>query len=140
VAVQPWADVDIEKLAAQVVERDGKFHIMVAFMGAVPMPAVVMDKTGRLIYMNKLAEEHWKVRTKNVIGQPWPTILRLNDRDTTRVVQQSKEVLAGNHARVYVGWHNEGTNLAHMQSVLHLPFHDDDGDVLLGLLVLPKSV
>ena len=134
-----WADVDIEKLAEEVIGRNGKFHIMVSFMGIATLPAILMDRNGRLLYMNKRAEDHWKVRTKNVIGQPWPRILCLNEKDTARMAKESKAVLAANEARVFVEWFSEGTKLAHLQSVLKFPFKDDDDDTLLGVFVLPHN-
>lgn len=132
-----WADVDIEKLAAEVVGRNGKFHIMVAFMGIALMPALMMDRNGRLIYMNKHAEDFWKVKIKKVLGQQFSEILRLTEKETDALDRQVRSVLAGGEPRVFL--EQSGTDAARRQSVLKFPFTDDDDDVLLGAFILPHG-
>jgi nitrogen-specific signal transduction histidine kinase len=135
-AKSQWADIDLGKLATEVIGRNGKFHIMVAFMGISLMPALVMDRNGRLIYMNKLAEQHFGVKTTRVIGQPFAEILKLNERDTARMHRESKKVLAAHEAHVFLEFYEKPLR----QSVLKFPFTDDDDDVLLGAFILPHQV
>ena len=136
-----WVDVDIEKLATEVIGRNGKFHIMIAFMGIALMPAVVTDRNGRLIYMNKRAEVYWGMKTTNVIGQNFAEqVMHLNLKDSLRVQRESKMVLAGGEPRVFYECHEGVTDKPIRQSVLKFPFGDDDDDVLLGAFILPHAV
>jgi len=136
-----WADVDIEKLAVEVIGRNGKFHIMIAFMGIALMPAVVTDRNGRLIYMNKRAEVYWGRKTVDAIGQNFAEeVMHLNLKDSLRMQRESKMVLAGNEPRVFYESHDGVTDKPIRQSVLKFPFTDDDDDVLLGAFILPHEV
>jgi len=132
-----WSEVDIEKLAAEVISRNGKFHIMISFMAIALMPALVMDRNGRLIYMNKRAEEYWGVKITSVIGQEFVEILHLNEKDAAQMQRESRIVMAGKEPRVFLECYGKPTP---RQSVLKFPFTDDDDDILVGAFVLPHQL
>jgi PAS domain-containing protein len=135
--VAKWTDIDMEQLAAAVIGRNGKFHIMIAFMGIALMPALVTDRSGRIIYMNKRAEDYWKVKITHVIGKQFSEILNLNEVDTLAMSRESKKVLAGTEPHVFVECYAKPTP---RMSVLKFPFTDDDDDILLGAFILPHQV
>jgi|SRR5580692_11133379 PAS domain-containing protein len=135
--IAKWTDIDMEKLADAVIGRNGKFHIMIAFMGIALMPALVLDRSGRIIYFNKRAEEYWRVKITHVIGRQFSEILNLNERDAAQMARESKTVLAGTEPHVFMECYAKPTP---RMSVLKFPFTDDDDDVLLGAFVLPHAL
>jgi PAS domain-containing protein len=135
--VAKWTDIDMEQLAEAVIGRNGKFHIMIAFMGIALMPALVTDRSGRIIYMNKRAEDYWKVKITHVIGKQFSEILNLNEVDTLAMSRESKKVLAGTEPHVFVECYAKPTP---RMSVLKFPFTDDEDDILLGAFILPHQV
>ncbi len=135
--VAKWTDIDMEQLAEAVIGRNGKFHIMIAFMGIALMPALVTDRSGRIIYMNKRAEDYWEVKITHVIGKQFSEILNLNEADTLTMARESKKVLAGTEPHVFMECYSKPTP---RMSVLKFPFTDDDDDILLGAFILPHSI
>jgi PAS domain-containing protein len=130
-----WTEIDIEKLAAEVISRHGKFQTMVAFFAAVRIPSLVVDRLGRVIFMNKTAEEYWKVRVKDVRGQDAAKVMQLNERDADEMHRRSRGVIFSHEPHAYMEVFGNGK--PRRFSVLKIAFDDGDGDVLLGALVLP---
>jgi PAS domain-containing protein len=134
---QKLADVTIEKLAAELLGRNGAYHIMAAFMAIAEMPALIMDRNGRLLYMNRPAEKAWKVKIKTVMGQPFSRVMGLSETETDAMNRQQIGVLAGREPRIFL--EHFGPNSATRQSVLKIPFTDSDEEVLLGAFILPHE-
>lgn len=131
------ADISVEQLAAELIGRNGKFHIMIAFMGVAPMACLILDKNGRVLYMNKLAEDHWGVKTKTALGQQFADLLKLSAKEAAKMARQTASVLKGSHPQVFLEM--TGTGGKTRQSVFKFPFADDDAELLLGAFILPHG-
>lgn len=105
-------------------------HEITAFLAMLPLPALVKDKKGRILYLNAKAEKLWKIRTKDVLGKTLPEVLGLSERD---VRANDFKVLHLNAAQVFL---HLGSAPRSPLCMLEFPMVTAEGKRVLGAIVM----
>jgi hypothetical protein len=64
----PWAEVPQQDLHYELVHRNGRFQQLLGWMRHSLQANAVLDSSGRIIFINRAAEELWWVRIFDVQG------------------------------------------------------------------------
>jgi PAS domain-containing protein len=138
--LRPWKDILLpDEMAAEMLTRDGRFQIMVQFMRIMPVAALVIDDTSRIVFLNAAAERYWRVRLWDVRGKTLGEIMKMD--------QHEKRILSNEHANVLEPSCRGGAqvffehfrNGSERMSMLKFPFTEDENFRLIGCFVLPSN-
>lgn len=94
----------------------------------------MLDSGGRIIFINRAAEEFWQVRIFDVQGKNLCQIMHLSESETLRDRRERDISMQEKTPHVIMEGFNHGIENI---SVLYFPYVDDDGDVLMGVFILP---
>jgi PAS domain-containing protein len=138
--VRPWKDILLpNEMASEMLTRDGRFQIMISFMRIAPIVALVIDSTGRIIFMNAAAERYWKVRLWDVRGKLLADVMNMDKHETKTMSNEHASVLEPScrgGAQVFFEHFRNGSE---RMSMLKFPFTEDDNYRLIGCFVLPSN-
>lgn len=138
--VRPWNEIIIpDEMAAEMLTRDGRFQIMVSFMRIMPTPALIIDDTDRIIFMNLAAERYWKVRIWDVRGKILGELMQLDEREKKNMSKEHVKVLANSANSGAQVFYEHFRNGSERVSMMKFPFTEDDNYKLIGCLVLPAN-
>lgn len=132
----PWKDVPIEFLAEEMLKRNGRFQTLLSFSRAMPMAAAILDSSGRILSINNLAEQYWKLRVWDVRGKCLNEVLNLNQSETERLKKERERILTGKVVEIFSEHFHQG---AQRISMICIPYPDDVGDMLMLSLILPHA-
>jgi PAS domain-containing protein len=132
--VRKWITIPIEELQNEVIRRNGPFQIMLGFMRHLAQASVVLDSSGRVIFINAAMEVYWGVQFWDVLGRPFATIMRLDEMQAERNRLKRERATSGNYPEAFLEPFHQGN---HNMSMYCFPFPDDNNDLLLGAFILP---
>jgi hypothetical protein len=130
----PWAEIPIDQLSQEIIHRNGRFQQLLGWMRHSLQANAVLDGSGRVIFINHAAEELWHVRLFDVQGKHLCQIMHLSESETMRDCRERQISMEELRPHVIMEGFNHGSE--HV-SVLYFPYADDDGDVLMGVFILP---
>jgi hypothetical protein len=134
--LRKWVDIPIAEIRDELILRNGRFQAMLGWMRHSLQACLVLDTSGRLIFLNSAAEHYWKARLWDLQGQNLCQIMRLNELETARNRSERERVLSQRFPEVFLEhFHNGGQRI----SMFCFPFPDDNNDLLLGAFILPHS-
>lgn len=130
--------VPVSELANVVANRNGTFQGILAFMGVAPLPAFVKDATGRVLYLNRHAEEMFAVSVAEARGKTVPEMLGVTRREMAEGIErQDRKVLASRTPLIFVDHFREGPNPGSVGrfSTIKFRLHCDNDDAVIVTLV-----
>jgi len=131
-----WVDLTPEQLGDETQRRNGRFQVMLSFMRLSLMASIVVDSTGRLIFLNNLAEQYWKCRLWDVRGKHLSEVLRQDLNETSRSQRERERILAGGKPEIFIEHFHQGSQRI---SMFCFPFLDDHDELLMGAFILPHG-
>lgn len=137
VTYRPWKDVPTEDISEEIVARNGGFQVMLSFMRMAPMPAIVTDCLGRVLFMNPLAENYVKARVWESRGKFLNELIHLSASDAAIADRHRDSVLGGGGAMVTMETYRTGSQRI---TVCTFPFRDNSNEMLAGIFLLPQNL
>lgn len=125
-----WEKVSIDELGAALNLTNPELHTLTGFLAMLSVPAFVKDKKGRVLFLNKKAQQEWKVSASDAIGK---TVASLTGSRELEYSIKRNEARVLRHMSGYV--FNLVNKDAHLFTLL-FPVADSDGDVLIAGLVM----
>ncbi len=129
-----WVEIPLEELQNEVIRRNGPFQIMLGFMRHLSQAAVVLDASGRVIFINGAMEVYWGVQFWDVLGKSFAMVMRLDEMQSERNRLKRERATSGNYPEAFLEPFHQGK---HDISMYCFPFPDDNNDLLLGAFILP---
>ncbi len=140
-----WEKLAADEIADAIANADdSNFRMILSFITMLPVPGIVKDRTGRVLYMNRRAESAFNIQSRQACGLQVSDILQICDRHLiNKLRHQDHDVIAANTAMAFfdVATDTDGRprSKAARYAVLKFPFCDWEGDVLIGALMLRTS-
>jgi len=129
-----WVSIPNSELQAEVIRRNGPFQLMLGFMRELFHAAVVVDASGRVIFINRAMEIYWRVNLWDVQGRQFAEVMQLDEPAAERNANRRREATSGRYPDAFLeGFHSR----PHWISMYWFPFADASGDLLLGAFILP---
>jgi transcriptional regulator with PAS, ATPase and Fis domain len=132
--LRPWTSIPAEELQNEVIRRNGPFQIMLGFMRHLFHASVVLDASGRIIFINHAMEIYWQLNFWDIQGKPFAEIMQLNEFEAERNAQKRERATSGRFPNAFLEGFHQGK---HDMTMCCFPFADSTGDLLLGAFILP---
>jgi PAS domain S-box-containing protein len=133
----PWDKLEPDDMAHELLGRNSKFQMMISFLGMIPVPAAIKDRKGRVIYLNRKAEDLWGIKLRSAQGKQMSEIMQLSGAEAHALKAAERTVLAGQDAMTFYETSNPGPSERRM-CVLRFPLRLDE-DVLIVALYITLS-
>lgn len=105
---------------------------LISFLALLPCPAFIVSRSGRLLFLNQRAEEHWFITRQFATGRRLTDLAALCEKGSRRIAQELQAMNAADrYARVIVD-----INDTPHTSALLIPLDTPEGmQVVAGILV-----
>ncbi len=129
-------EMSVDELREAILKINGRFQIMRSFMAIVPIPAIIKDSSGRVLYMNPLAELMFDTTVAKAFGED--TSHFHTDDEAVGVATHEKKVLHSKKPHVFLNVYLR-RGKRERYTALSFLFTDDDDNFYLGWLAVPQS-
>lgn len=136
--VKPWDELEPADMSHELLGRNSKFQMMVSFLGMIPVPAAIKDRKGRIVYLNRKAEDLWGTKLLSAQGKQMSEIMKLSQAEAHALYVADRSVMAGQDATTFYEMFHPGLNERRM-CVLRFPLHLEGDDVLIVALYILLS-
>lgn len=134
--VKPWDELEPQDMSHELLGRNSKFQMMISFLGMIPVPAAIKDRKGRIVYLNRKAEDLWGVKLMAAQGKQMGEVMKLSPAEAHTLLAADRAVLAGQDAMTfYERFHHDEKRMC----VLRFPMHLDNEDALIVALYISLS-
>jgi PAS domain-containing protein len=128
-----WEKVIAAEIPVELGKANGRLHLLISFLSKFPSPALVKDRSSRILAYNLRAQKLLDLE-KSSIGKELHQVLGITDARMIRQLrQQDRSVFTHGSARVFfnVPVDLAGKPSAKSFSLLQFTFADSDDDPLL---------
>jgi PAS domain-containing protein len=131
------ADCTVDELRAYIYDLNGRFQIHRAFFKLAPMPAMIKDSLGRVVFMNKLAEELFGFKMPVMFGKT--LVDHQIKSEVERTGKQDGQVLRSKAAGVFLNQFIDLEDRVVRYSCLKFPIFAENGDTFIGWMAVKSG-
>jgi PAS domain-containing protein len=129
-------NIPANELGAVLPMRNGILQGIISFMAAAPMPGFLKDARGRVLYLNRDAEELFERDLKTVRGMTIPEMLNIMPGEARRTITtQDRRILNSSSPLVFVDHALPQVGATRLATLKFRVLLDNDDKVIAGLIV-----
>lgn len=131
------AGLSTDELRDYILELNGRFQIHRAFLKLAPMPGMIKDCLGRIVYMNGKAEELLGATFADLFGNTLAKFIPKSQH--ARSSKQDGQVLRTSEPGVFLNQFIQAEGKIIWYTVLKFAFTDDNGEKFIGWMAVDSG-